>query len=589
GGVLGALAVWCASWLIELPNLVLFLAALHGGCVAGTLRIRAPSAPESAAAVSAPTLEPRSILELLRKTPFLRHLGILVILSAATSALLDYVFSARAAAAFGTGQALLSFFALFWFVVSVLSFLFQVTLGRLAIAKLGVAANIAVLSGVTVLGSAIGLIVPGLTSTAVLRGAEAVHHNTLFRSAYELLYTPLGKARKRPTKALIDVGFDRFGTVVGSGIAILALAVAAQTSLPLLLAVVVVLAIAALPVVWRLRIDYRAALEEGLREGARGLDLPAIHRGSRLSAAEKKESVARDKLIERVEALRPGGLGQLSATQPSAPGPACEALRDPQPLIAQATELLSGDVERTRRALDVWPMSSKPVADFAIVLLAHEELHRDAVRALRRVAPRITGALVDALLDPAMDFVVRRRIARVLGSCRSQRAADGLLAAIRDERFEVRYECGRALLKLMHRTADIVVSRERIVEAIWAEREKSMIPVEDSAERDIHDSDDGAHASLADVLVRDRIDRSLEHVFTILSLHLEREPLRMAFRALHHEDVRHRGTALEYLHTILPADIRDAVWPLFGEPGPLSTARAAEEILADLVRATSPS
>jgi hypothetical protein len=89
-----------------------------------------------------------------------------------------------------------------------------------------------------------------------------------------------------------------------------------------------------------------------------------------------------------------------------------------------------------------------------------------------------------------------------------------------------------------------------------------------------------------DLLVRDRIDRSLEHVFTILSLELEREPLRMAFRALHHDDVPHRGTALEYLYTILPNEIRDAVWPLLGKPGPLSTARSAEAILADLVRAT---
>ena len=49
-------------------------------------------------------------------------------------------------------------------------------------------------------------------------------------------------------------------------------------------------------------------------------------------------------------------------------------------------------------------------------------------------------------------------------------------------------------------------------------------------------------------------------IFTILSLHLEREPLRMAFRALHHEDAHHRGTA-----------------PL--------RARPANEILAELVAA----
>jgi hypothetical protein len=130
--VLGALSVWRASWHIELPALVLFLAALHGACIVGTLLIRAPIAHGSEAI---PTLPPAlgersSALGLLLKTPLLRHLGLLVILSAVTSALLDYVFSARAAAAFGAGQPLLSFFALFWLAVSVLSLLFQVTLGR---------------------------------------------------------------------------------------------------------------------------------------------------------------------------------------------------------------------------------------------------------------------------------------------------------------------------------------------------------------------------------------------------------------------------------------------------------------------------
>jgi AAA family ATP:ADP antiporter len=86
--------------------------------------------------------------------------------------------------------------------------------------------------------------------------------------------------------------------------------------------------------------------------------------------------------------------------------------------------------------------------------------------------------------------------------------------------------------------------------------------------------------------LKDRIDRSLEHVFTILSVHLEREPLRMAFRALHTDDKRHRGTALEYLQTILPSELRDAVWPMLGEHEPLPEPRSAQEILDDLARAT---
>jgi hypothetical protein len=85
--------------------------------------------------------------------------------------------------------------------------------------------------------------------------------------------------------------------------------------------------------------------------------------------------------------------------------------------------------------------------------------------------------------------------------------------------------------------------------------------------------------------LRDRFDRSLEHVFSILALVLDRESIRTAFKALHQEDARLRGTALEYLETVLPEEVRDAVWPFLGEERPMRPARPANEILADLTRA----
>ena len=40
-------------------------------------------------------------------------------------------------------------------------------------------------------------------------------HNSLFRSGYELLFTPVAERRSGPTKAIVDVGFDKVGTVAG--------------------------------------------------------------------------------------------------------------------------------------------------------------------------------------------------------------------------------------------------------------------------------------------------------------------------------------------------------------------------------------
>ena len=67
--------------------------------------------------------------------------------------------------------------------------------------------------------------------------------------------------------------------------------------------------------------------------------------------------------------------------------------------------------------------------------------------------------------------------------------------------------------------------------------------------------------SFVDEFVQDRASQSLAHVFTLLSLVLPAEPLRTAFRALHTNDQRLRGTALEYLEGVLPQDLRQRLWP----------------------------
>ena len=51
-----------------------------------------------------------------------------------------------------------------------------------------------------------------------------------------------------------------------------------------------------------------------------------------------------------------------------------------------------------------------------------------------------------------------------------------------------------------------------------------------------------------------RAGQSLAHVFTLLSLVLPSQPLQIAFRSLHSQNSRLRGTALEYLEGVLPAE-----------------------------------
>jgi hypothetical protein len=70
-----------------------------------------------------------------------------------------------------------------------------------------------------------------------------------------------------------------------------------------------------------------------------------------------------------------------------------------------------------------------------------------------------------------------------------------------------------------------------------------------------------------------------------LALVLPAEPLQIAFRGLHVDDHGLRGTALEYLESVLPPVIRANLWPFLEDPRPQAgPSRPRDAIMADLLR-----
>jgi hypothetical protein len=128
------------------------------------------------------------------------------------------------------------------------------------------------------------------------------------------------------------------------------------------------------------------------------------------------------------------------------------------------------------------------------------------------------------LLDPSGELVVRRRLARVLSVCRSQLVVDGLLFAAEDPLADIRVQAVRSLLRIRRRSAEVTIDGERVFGLVRFE------------------------------LTRDELD--LRHLFTLLSLVLPVQSIRAAYRGIRSGDAYATGTALEYLHGILPKDIR---------------------------------
>lgn len=585
GGTVGGLVGGLVASQVSVGLILPVLAGLHLSC-GGLVAVLGAGTRAGSGMIDTSSERrqpaPRTGWSVVATSPYLRTIIGFVLLTSVAEGFLDYVFKARATNTFSADQ-LLRFFALFYTGVNVLTAAVQALATRPALQQFGLSRVVASMPGVVALGGTGALLVPGLGSVALARAAEVVTRNSLARSAYELLFVPIPPRDKRATKTLVDVGVVRVGDFLGGGLVQIALfTVAAGAVRPMLLAATVMLGLAAVALARRLHVGYLATLERSL-----------MARADQVPADEVEQALTRTALLHSVGDLGLTQLGTGAAEQgPSATlgpvSPAAVGLEPPtltaDPELARLAELRSADAARVRAALGAGPITPV-VAAQAISLLAWDEVARDALTALRPVADGLAGQLVDRLLDPDEQFAVRRRLPLVLASARSERAVHGLLASLEDRRFEVRYRSGRALSRMRQLHPDVTVDRSRVIEAVL--REVAVDRAVWESQRLLDRMDDDAWSPVLDDVLRERASRSLEHVFTVLSLVLPREPLRVAFRGLHTTDQQLRGTALEYLEHALPEEVRVRLWPFLDDSVEKRSPRPSREVLNELLRSNA--
>ena len=570
GGLLGGLLPERVGAMLSLTAMLPILAGLHVLAAALVLGVEhgAPSPPfRDDAAGDTPPIAASLIL---RASPYLLGLALLVMLTSASEGVLDYVFKARASAVAGSGEALLRLFAAFYTATALLALLLQATALRPLLGRLGIARSAALLPAGVSVGAVGAFFVPGLAPVMLARGVEVVLRSSLFRAAYELLFTPVAPREKRATKLLLDVGAARVGDVVGGILIQAALILTGAAAGRLLLGVTVALSLGALLVARRLHLGYVGALEGSLQR--RAADLPETFQDD--AAA----------LLQTVGGFDLSGIRARIGMEQATTGSSPVVEHPAQPTGSSVAPLLravqGGNPEEVRQALTA-PLSPDLIEP-AIELLAWDQVAPDAIRALQ-AAPRIhTSILVRHLLDPDEDFAIRRRLVTVLAVYRSAEAFEGLFDAMGDRRFEVRYRAGRALSHLVAEVPGLQVDRERVF---------GIVQRETAVERGLWESRqlidllDDEPSPLEEEVLRDRANRSLEHLFTLLSLVLPRETLRLAFHGLHTGDIHLRGTALEYLETVLPEPIWVRLRPFLEDGSPRSSrqGRTPEQAMQELL------
>jgi hypothetical protein len=189
-----------------------------------------------------------------------------------------------------------------------------------------------------------------------------------------------------------------------------------------------------------------------------------------------------------------------------------------------------------------------------INLLAWDRVVPIAREALEELAPSHLGMLIDALVDPATDFAIRRRVPRIVGGVATRRSLDGLMIGLNDTRFEVRYHCSRAITRLVGKSGDFPIDRARMIAII--ERELSVAPQVWRGYRllDRPDIDGQWHPSLP----VETSSHQFEYIFLLLSTIVPRDPLDAAVHGVRSPNPGVRGLALEYLDQVLPAAYANA-------------------------------
>lgn len=554
GVLIGGVVTERISKLISTPSLLIMLAGLQL-VVAIALFQFAPrrTAHQHRDAPSLP--------EIISGAPYLLGLAAFVMLAAMSASSLDYLFKTAAKMNFSKGAPLTGFLALFNTVSAVLTFGLQVGGSKMWLKRFGPGKTVATLPVAVTGVSVAAMFAPGLVALTVSRGIELLLRGSLYRSGYELFYTPMPAAEKRSLKGVIDVGAERLGDgLAGASIKLLAML---SGSSNVILGFTALLSGVGAWLAYRLDRAYVKVLEKGL-----------VNHTVAITPDQAEDSVTHSVLLKTMASMATRGGGMLTAEAGAA---AASPITDP--VLRRLAELRSGDPRRITAALQK-PDTLEPIVVPQVVeLLDRDDVAQNAYLALVRAGDGVAGQLVDALRNPSSSYNVRKRLPKVLGSSQSRAAWDGLIENLGDERFEVRTRCAKALERILAKKPEFRPHNDVIFEAIHEELAMTR--------RLTLTGQENQNSGVGDAL-KDRAAKSIAHIFTLLGLVLPPQPVRLAFRALRAEDGRLKGVALEYLDSVLPHALREQLSAYFEGTLTAPKAERQEEALARLLE-SSPS
>ncbi|MEN9577281.1 MAG: hypothetical protein RJA70_290 [Pseudomonadota bacterium] len=199
----------------------------------------------------------------LREHGLLRMLALLSFCAAVVSTVVDVQFNILVDQSFATQDAKTAFFGLFFALLNMGAFLFQLIVTPRLLARFGLAQVLWLLPAALALGSAALLFVPMLAGALWLKASDVGFRHSAYKSALEMLFVPLRLEVKQRARVLIDATVDNVGTGVGALLVLLLLNTAGLHFQ--WLGVLILLGGGVWVIgIWRAREAYVAAFRQGL-------------------------------------------------------------------------------------------------------------------------------------------------------------------------------------------------------------------------------------------------------------------------------------------------------------------------------------
>lgn len=158
------------------------------------------------------TKTPESSYQLIRKSPLLTQIAIVVGIGVIVAKLVDYQYSDYASRLIPDQDELTSFFGFWLSSLSMVSLMIQLFLTKRIVGTFGVGASLLWLPAGVLLGSLLLLLIPELWVVVFIKIVDGSLKQSVNKSAMELLSIPVPLEVKKTTKTFIDVVVDSIAT-----------------------------------------------------------------------------------------------------------------------------------------------------------------------------------------------------------------------------------------------------------------------------------------------------------------------------------------------------------------------------------------